>query len=298
MLNTQKLTLFAAALAAASAMLGDYNFSAAWEYIGPFYRVVGNEYMQNDREGGTAGAGASFESFYVNFSGSRYRDNVEDSPLFARNVNTDGQADITWTGFDGWTIGAGYQYALHETAAEPAGLLPIRLVTTTASGDITYQLERWTFNLNGIRSSQDDRTADDQDTSFVTAGFSAGWISDALQATPMVTFTRNSDHGSNVDTDTLTASLNIGGRLWDDKITWDAAGTWTESEASDRSVDEYSFDTSCRMAYIFAPSLWGFDNPSIGVEGRYRLTRDRIANTQDHEQMIYLVLSTSRLIAF
>jgi hypothetical protein len=284
--------------ASASAMLGDYSVSAAWEYVGPFYRVVGNEYMQNDREGGTATAGAAFDACYINLAGSRYHDNVEKDELFARNVNTDGQADITWTGFDGWTIGAGYQYSLQETADEPAGTLPIRLATTTSSGDITYQYERWTFNLNGTRSYQDDRTADDLDTSFVTAGFSAGWSSDTLQVTPMITFTRNRDLGSNVDTDTLTASLNIGGHLWDGKITWDAAGTWTEAEASDHSIDDCSFDASYRVAYAFTPSLWGFDNPSIGIEGRYRLTRDRIANTQDHEQMIYLVLSTSRLISF
>jgi hypothetical protein len=284
--------------ASANAMVNDYTFSAAWEYIGPFYRVVGNEFLQNDREGGTVGASASFEDLYLNLAGSRYWDNVEEDPLFARNVDTDAQFDLTWYGFEGWTLGAGHQFSLHETRDEPVDTLPVRLVTNTTTGDITWQVERWTFNLNGTRSYQDDRTPDDLDTSFITTGFSVGWSSDALQVTPMITFTRNRDHSTDVDTDTLTASLNVGGSFWDRKITWDAAGTWSESEASDRSVDEYSFDASYRMAYIFTPSLWGFDNPSVGVEGRYRVTRNRIANTQDHEQLIYLVLSTSRLIVF
>jgi len=96
-----------------------------------------------------------------------------------------------------------------------------------------------------------------------------------------------------VTTDTYTTGLSFSGNFFKERLLYEFAGTHNRSEASDKSIDNYSLTATYKVSYVLAKEFWGFVNPSLGIEGSYGFTHDYIVDTRIHDKVVFLVFSTN-----
>jgi len=282
----------------AGGTLGTYNYEAIYEYMGPDYEVVGNQGLQKNREGLMLKTGANFKIHTLNLSVSRYNDNVNEDDLFPRIYNYQGLIDYAFNKFPSLPLGISYQKSIQDSAMEPLGTLPIRIDTDMVSGRINYIKEPFNFGFQTSYSFQNDKTPQDNDTTTVTCTLTPTYTSDYLSISPSFSFNRSKSHLTEIYTDTYTTTLDLRGGLFQKKLTYGLAGTYSWIRASDGTTRQDTINGNFNVSYLLFKNLWGFLNPSMGIRGLYNKTYDRVIGQEHHELAIFLVISTSMPFSF
>lgn len=277
---------------------GSYNYQAVYEYVGSEYQVIGTPGLQSDREGFTLMGGMQKTVHSLNLSASRYEDNVDESALFPQVVTTTAAADYSFNRFPNLPMGLSYQRSIMEANKVPEKGLPFETETDMYGARISYITGPWNFGFNANYSTQNDKTETDYDTSAQSYTFSPTYYAEAISVSPSLSFNRSSDETSDVDTDTLTATLDLRGNLYQGKVTYEFSGTFNRMKASDDTMETDMYSANTQVAYHFLQEWAGFLNPSVGVRGLYIRTNDKVADQDNDEFALLLVLSTSMGFAF
>jgi len=282
----------------ANGYVGSYSFQTTYEYVGPDYEVVGNPGLPRDREGFVVMGSVQKAEHGLNLSASRYEDNVDENDLLPQVATTTFSADYSFNRFASLPMGLNYQKMIMDSSMVPKGGLPYEMDTDMYGARINYMAGPWNFGFNANYSIQDDRTEADYDTSTQTYSFSPSYYAEALSLTPNLSYNRSSDETSRVDTDTLTATLDLRGELYQKIVSYEFGGTYSRTETSDDSMKMDVISGNARVAYNFLQEWAGFLNPSVGVRGQYNRTDDKVSDQDDDEFSLMLVLSSSMNLAF
>ncbi|PLY03404.1 MAG: hypothetical protein C0622_04445 [Desulfuromonas sp.] len=275
-----------------------YSYQASYDYIGPDYAVVGNPGLLNDREGFMAMGGMQKGVHGLNLSTSRYEDNVDEDPLLTKTVTTTITADYAYNGMPNLPLGLNYQKTIMDSTMLPEGAFPYRTDIDLFGARASYLLGSWNFSVNATYSLQDDKTSTDSDTRNQTYTFTPMYYSQAFSVVPSLIFNRTTDENRSVDTDTLTASLDLRGTLKEGKVTYELAGSFNRMTMSDDSMELETLTANAQLAYHFQQEWASFLNPSLGLRGQYNRTDDKLSGEDEDEYALFLVLSTSMNFAF
>ncbi len=277
---------------------GAYTYQAAYEYFGPHYEVIGNPSLQNDLEG-AAVMGTVQKPFYtLNLSTSRYEDNVEEDELSPQVVTTTGNVAYSYTRFPNLPLRVSYQKTIHDSSMVPVGGLPYRMDTDFYSAGLSYIRGPWTFDFNTGYSEQNDKTAADFDTSAQDYALNTTYYGKRISFAQNLAFNRWADEQSDLHTDTLTATVDLLGTLYDGAVAYEIAGTYSRQTTSDDTFDTRSINTNAMLTYHFLQKWANFLNPSFGIRGLYDWVDDRVQNETTNNFTIMLVLSSSLDHAF
>ncbi len=282
----------------ANGYAGSYNYQAVYEYVGPEYEVIGNPGLQRDREGFTVMGGVQKEVHALNLTASRYEDNVDEDDSLPQVMTTMVSADYSFNRFPSLPMGLNYQKSIMDSSMVPTGGVPYETETIVYGARINYMKGSWNFGLNANVSTQDDKAETNYDTSAQNYSFSPTYYSEVFSFAPNFSFNRSTDETSDVDTDTLTATIDLRGNLYQSRVSYELAGTFNRMETSDETMEMDMFGANSQVTYHFLQEWAGFLNPSMGVRGLYNRTNDKVSNQDDDEFSLLLVLSTSMGFAF
>jgi len=284
--------------AGVSGVVDKFDYKAFYKYFGRYYSVIGNSFLEKDWEGVILEAGASLTEHTLRATYDQHHDNVEQDPLYPIFHTYRGRVDYSFLKFATLPVTLGYERTVVDSTDEPETLLPFETHTDTFSGSVMYYKDRLSLGFLGSYSMQDDRTVDDRDSAITTYSITPGFTWDHLSVNASFSYTMTEYHLTQVDQDTYTVTLDIRGDLFDGKITYEVAGTYDRTWATDNTTDQETFGTNGRIAYVLAKNLWGYLNPSVGIKAQY----DKISNwasTDDREDhAVYLFFSTSLPVSF
>lgn len=275
-----------------------YSYGAVYERLGKDYQVIGNPYIQADREGETINFGATYPIHAAMISLSKYNDNVDGDDLYARTDSTQGQFQYMFTKFASLPLGLMYQRAQIESSDEPEYTPHMENITDAVSATMNYLRGPWNLGFQAGFSDQNDKTPQDYDTEAVNYSVSPTYYSEYISISPSMSFIRSRYRPTNTRTDTQTATLDLRGNLWDQRITYECAGMFSHTESNDDAIKQDICGTNFRIAYILAKKMWGIANPSTGFMGYYNTTEDHVYNTRTHDFTLLLVFSASMPFAF
>lgn len=269
-----------------------YNYNAVYEYTGPDYASIGSSGAQKNREGFTVGTGAAFNIHSINLTLSRYNDNVNKDPLYARINTYQGGLNYTFSKIQELPIGLNYQLTLTDSSMEPEGETPQHTSTDTLSGTINYTKDRWNLGFQSSWSRQNNRVSDSSDTTTTTFTLTPVYSGDNITISPNLSFNKSRYPSTGLATDTYTANLDLRGKAFHKKITYELAGTYSRTKASDNSTDSDTLNANFRVAYLLSPRIIGLHNTTVGVRGQYQQTNNRLSGTDTDDLALLLVLST------
>ena len=242
--------------------------------------------------------GAQKEVHALNLTVSRYEDNVEENRLLPQVITTMAAADYSFNQFPTLPMGLNYQKSIMDSSMVPIGALPYETETDMCSARINYMKGAWNIGFNANYSIQDDKTTTDYDTTAQTYSFSPTYYAETISFAPSLSFNRATDETSGLNTDTITATLDLRGNLYQGKVSYELTGTFNRMETSDASVEMDMVYTNAQIAYHFLQEWAGFLNPSVGIRGLYNRTDDKVYDQDDDEFALMLVLSTNIGYAF
>jgi len=269
------------------------SYGALYEYIGTDYQVIGNPYLQGDREGFAANFGINHAVHAAAFALSKYNDNVDDDPLYAQTDMFQGQVSYTFSKITNLPLGLIYQHSDLETSKEPEGTPHYKMVTDAVTGTVNYLVDSWNFGFMSGYSKQNDKTAQNFDTEAFNSTLSVSYFTQYIMITPSLSFNRSTFDPTDVDTDTKTFTLDLRGNVWEQRITYELGGTFSRMETSDNTMKQDSYNSNFRIAYILAPQLWGMNYPALGLMGNYYGTEDHVYNSSSDEFTLLFVFSTT-----
>jgi len=277
---------------------GRYSYQALYEYVGPAYEVIGNQFLPRNREGFMLNGGANFQTHSINLSFSRYNDNVEGDDLYPRIYTYQGTIDYSFNKFPNLPMGLSYQKAVINSTMEPDPAYTTSSDTDTFSGRINYMRGRWNIGFQVSHSIQNDRTEDSNDTDTTTYTIMPVFSSEHLSVMPNLSFNRSTYHLTGVYTDTYTINLELRFDTFHQRMTYELSGTYNRIKSSDDSMDQDTINTQFRIAYLIRKDIWGYLNPSVGIRGLYNKMIDRAYEQRDEELVLLLVLSSTMSFSF
>ncbi len=282
----------------ANGYAGSYSYQAVYEYTGPDYEVIGNPGLQRDREGFTLMGGVQKTNHALNVSASRYEDNVEEDSRLPQMETSTLSADYSFNRFPTLPMGLSFQKTIMDSTMVPEGGLSYRIDTSMYGARVNYLKGPWNFGFNANYSLQDDKTESDYDTTNQTYSFIPTYYAETLSFSPNLMFNRSTDETTDVDTDTLTATLDLRGNLLNGVVSYELAGTFNRMETSNDTMEMDMYSANAQVAYHFLQEWAGFLNPSVGIRGLYNRTDDKVSDRDDDEFALFLVLSSSMGFAF
>jgi hypothetical protein len=274
-------------------LAGNYSYGALYEYLGADYSVIGNQYLQNNREGYTLNFGTYYQVHSASLIFSQYNDNVDDDELFPTVYTYQGQFSYNYSGFSSFPMGLSYQWSLLDSKDEPEYMLPMETATDTVTGMVNYINGLWNLGLQASYSNQNDKSSQNYDSDSMNYMFMTSYYAEHFSLSPSVSFNRSEFKPTGVKTDTTTTTLDFRGNLWDEKILYECAGTYSRMENDDDTVKTDSYYATMRLAYVLAKDLWGLTQPSAGVMGQYSETDDHISDMKTDDYTILFVFSTN-----
>lgn len=271
----------------------DYSYGAIYEFIGTEYQVIGNPYLLADKEGVTVNFGANYDIHAATIALSKYNDNVDKDDLYPQTDTYQGQVNYMFTKFSSLPVSLAYQHSQIKSNDEPEYTPHIENTTDAVSGMVSYLVGSWNFGFAAGYSDQNDKTPQNYDTDAVNYTVSSSYFSEYISISPSMSFNRSHYQPTSVKTDTKTVTLDLRGNVWDQRITYECAGTFSRMESSDDTIKQDSYNTNFRIAYILAEKIWGLSNPSAGFMGYYNTTENYVYNTRSHDFTLLFVFSTS-----
>lgn len=277
----------------ANGLWGDYSYGAIYEFVGTEYQVIGNPYLLGDREGVAVNFGTNYNIHSTTIALSKYNDNVDNDDLYPQTDTYQGQINYMFTKFSSLPISLTYQHSQIKSNDEPEYTPHMENTIDAISGMVNYLIESWNFGFQAGYSDQNDKTPQNYDTNAVNYTVSSNYFSEYISISPSMSFNRSRYQPTSVKTDTKIVTLDLRGNAWDQRITYECAGTFSRMESSDDTMKQDSYNTNFRIAYILAEKIWGLANPSAGFMGYYNTTEDYVYNTRSHNFTLLFVFSTS-----
>ena len=281
-----------------SGVLNQFNYKAFYKYFGRYYGVIGNAFLEKDWEGVILESGANFTEHTLRATYDQHYDNVEQDPTYPILHTYRGRVDYSFLKFAPLPVTLGYERTIVDSTDEPESQLPSETHTDTFSGSVMYYMDRLSVGFLGSYSMQDDRTVDDNDSTIITYSFTPGYMWDHFSVNSSFSYTLTEYHLTQVDQDTYTVTLDLRGDLFNGNITYELVGTYDRTWATDNSVDQETFGTSGRVAYVLEKNLWGFINPSVGIKAQYNKISNWASTNDREDHTIYLFFSTSLPLSF
>lgn len=193
------------------------------------------------KEGGGINFGAAFDVHSAMVSLTQYHDNVDDDALYARTDSSQGQIQYMFTKFASLPMGLMYQRSEINSTDEPEYAPHLENTTDAVSATINYMRGAWNFGFQAGFSNQNDKTAQDYDTDAVNYALSSTYYSEYVAVSPSVSFMRSRYRPTGTRNDTYTTTTrDLRGNLWDQRISYECAGTFSRTESSDDAMKEES----------------------------------------------------------
>jgi hypothetical protein len=218
--------------------------------------------------------------------------------LLAQVTTTTGKVAYTYNGIENLTLGLTYDPVKLDSNNEPAGTEKVDNWKDVYGGTLGYKIGKWNLQFQVGRTIEDDRTLADNDTTLTTYTFTPTWTLESLTVTPSYSYNTSWAKATEATTNTSTAGLSFSGDFFEKRFTYDLAGTRARTTTSDNSADSYTMSATYKLGYVLADSFGGFVKPTLSIDGSYTATHDYIAHTYDHDNVVYLVFSSSLPFSF
>jgi hypothetical protein len=267
-----------------------YSYEAMYEYIGRDYAVIGNQFLQKDRQGVGLTNRFSFGVHGLYLYLSRYNDNVRGDDLFPRIRQDQGMLDYSFNGIRNLPLGISYQKSIQDSTREPSGVDPIDMHTDTLTGRINYTRDRINLGTQASYSKMNDRTETDNDTTVTTLTFTSSYFTPANSITPTFSFNRSKTHITDVITDTYTITLDLRTLFMRERASFDIGGTYNIIKADDDSIDSNTLDAHFRLAYSMKDFFKGYMNPVIAIRSTYLKVTDEIYPSSNRDEFVLLLV--------
>ncbi len=278
---------------------GKFSYGAYYEYVGKEYESIANQGLQKDIAGISLEAGVYLDTQSMQFSFSRYRDNVEDDELYPRVTTYQAAFNYSFNKFQSLPMTLSYQSSIQDSSHEPEYTPSVKMFTDTVTASVNYMKGNWTFALQGGYSFQNDRTSDDADTTTVNGSFSPGYNGEHLSVTPSFAYNMSEYHPTGVRTDNYVFNLDLRGDFFERKILYELAGTYNIIQATDDSVDQEMLNTNFRIAYVPKENIRGLFTPCFGIMGKYdRMIDHNYPDAYKNDFILMFFVSTSALFSF
>lgn len=272
---------------------GNINYSAVYEYMGSDYEVIGNQGLQKNREGFSLNGGITIRQYHsLNLAYSLYHDNVDDNELYPTVYTSQAMLTYSFNGIPNMPITLSYQHSLLDSTDEPDIAYIVRTDTDVFSSNISYMRNRWNLALQTSHSIQNDRTENGNDSTTTTVTFTPSYFSDNFSLTSNFSFNRSRFPNNNQRSDTYTVNIDMRGKTYHKRISYELAGTYNRMKASDGSAEQDTFNSNFRISYLLAKNLWGYLNPSVGIRGLYNKSNDRVYSGEN-EELVFLFVFTA-----
>ncbi len=272
----------------------EHFYSFVYEYVGPKYETIGNQTLQNDKEGFSALYNIDFEKHSFSFGFSRYNDNLKKDPLYPRIYTYSGSIDYVFKGISSLPIEISYQKVITESTNEPDSFYEVDNSTDTLLTNLTLTRDKWNFCFQISHSVQMDKTSANNDSKTTTLTLSPSYLTDNLSIQPSFSFNRSTFLNLGYHINTYTLTLNFNAQIIPDKLSYELSGTYDYQVASDGSVDQENISTDFNLSYKIGQNLFGYLNPSLVFRTQYYKTKDKVYD-HDEEGLILLVMITTDL---
>ncbi len=282
----------------ANGFVDRYNYEALYEHVGRDYAVVGNQWLQKDREGVSFRGGANFDGQGVSMNLSQYHNNVRKDELFPRTVSEQSAVDYQYSKIANLTLGITYQTGRQESENVPAGSLPVAMRTEGTTGRIGYAVGKIAIGLQAGFSRMDDQTDANRDSKVVTYTVTPSYNSPGLSVNPVFTLNEATDLASDVTTDTTTVNLDVRSLFAGGKFAADLGGAYAIAKTDDNLMDQRMLNAAFRVAYNFQDWFRDYLRPSLGLRGSHARTRDLISGSSTEETTLFIVLAASMPFSF
>ncbi len=275
-----------------------YTYGATYKYFGSDYEVVGNQGLEKDRQGVELNGGAGFEKHGLSLMFGQYKDNVDSDETRPEIQTQTGLIDYAYTGFQRVPITFSYQAERSESSREPDGTAQVDYAIDSFSSSVSYFYNQWNIALQGTYALMDDNTAQDADTTNTLIALMPQYFSEILSVSPNLSYNKTRDHAAEIDTDVYTISMEIQGRLPNNRFRYGLGGTLDFTSTSDDLVDQrttaYHFDLAYELGRFFKGGLV----PAIGLRGESNLVEDFANDVVTRDYVFMVTFSASAAASF
>lgn len=272
----------------------DYNF--LYEHIGTDYKVVTSS-LQGDREGFRGSTGFSFADQYLSFTVGKYNDNLDEDPAIARLETLQYGVNYNLNAFTSWPITVNWQHSDQDSSLEPAGTSEIKNSTDTFFGSISYSRDAFIVGVQPEYTQIEDDTTADYDTRSVSLSVFSGYSGEKFSISPSVSFSRIEDINQNIESDNVSCNLSFTLNITEG-LDIEGFAAYGLSDANDNSIDQDTFSGDLQMSYTPLEPIGGVFIPTIQLLASHAESTDDIANTDNSENLVYLILSGKLDLSF
>ena len=276
-----------------------YSYEAVYEYIGRDYDVIGNQFLQKDKEGVSFMNSLNLDVHTLSVMLSRYNDNVRGDDLFPRIVNYYGSMDYSFNKFPKLPMGISYQKSIQESTKEPSGAYELDLHNDMISGRINYIKDRMNLGFMTSYSLMNDKTETNNDTTNITYTLTSSYNIPNISVSPSFSLNQSKIHITDVRTDTYLVNLDVRSNFFKKRLFCDVGSSYNVTKANDDSIDNWNLNTNFRIAYNLKDFMKGYADPTIALRGSYMKFTDKAYSGADNEEFrLLLVLATSIPFSF
>jgi hypothetical protein len=278
---------------------GNLNYGATYEFVGADYEVIGNQGLQKNRTGIALNGGLTFKQYHsLNATYSIYHDNVDDNELYPTVYTSQAMLSYSFSGIPNMPISLSYQHSLLDSTEEPDIIYTVHTDTDVFSANVSYMKDRWNLVFQASHSIQNDRTGNGNDSTTTTFTFTPSYFTDNFSITQNFSFNRSRFPNNNQRTDTYTVNLDLRGKTYHERVSYEVAGTYNRMKASDGSSEQDTLNSNFRISYLLAKNLWGYLNPSVGIRGLYNKSNDRVYSGENEEFVLLMVFTADMPFSF
>lgn len=198
-----------------------------------------------DQEGAKIGAELKLGILKPRVELLRFHDNVEKDPIQAQNTTSAGNVSLDMIVPQWPVLTLTYGHGQKETTSRPGGPTTMDTSTDTFGGKVWYGRTTWEAYFALIHSFTQDKLNPGSDT--ILHGYILGGSYRPLEGfsiSPTLNFTRTWERATDIQTDTLTANLDLHYSPADGSLIFSLHGSFVTNQASDGYVDTQAFDGS------------------------------------------------------
>jgi hypothetical protein len=276
-----------------------YTYAAQYQYTGRDYQVVGNPFLQRDREEVNLTGSGRFGFHNLSTVLLRRNDNVRDSEVFPILIDYQGNLAYAYTRFPTLPMNLTYMKDIQYNTKRPTGTAPIKLYTDTVTGAVNHTRDKWNFGFQTSLSLKDDKTPDNGDTTTITYSLTSAYAGQKITVAPAFSLNQSKVHQTGVRTDTYITNLDVRTKWLRDLVTFDFGGTYSIIQTTDDSAENWNLNGHARLGYSLREFFKGSMDPVVALKGVYNKITDRVdRGVNKDEYTIFLVLSLAMPFSF
>jgi len=290
----------AAYRAKAGGAINWYTYEIGYEYVGKYFGVVGNLAQPKDRQGFNVMNGINLPDQNLSVIASRYVDNVEDDPLFARNVATIGTVSYQFRKIPHVPLGFTYTKSMQESKNVPDLQTPVDLHTDTYAAQIGLTAGNLNVSFSPSYSLIDDKTPANADITSITYALTAGYTHPLFSFMPAFSWSRSRNHQTDVWSDIYTGNIDLRIKFLNSRASFDIGGTYALSKANDESAHNETWNGRAGLSYNIGEHWKKIPfKPVASIRCNYLKISDKISPAADKDEFSFLiVLETAASVFF